>query len=126
VRHGVLGLALARGPNYNEWEIDANREKIAAEAIKKARALERGAGASEQAYIHAMEKRVSANGKADQKTKGANYRDAMRNLMKRYPDDLDVAECLHAKGKAAEEGDVRKEFQEGWKHAETELRMEDL
>jgi hypothetical protein len=50
----------------------------------------------------------------------------MRNLMKRYPDDLDVAECLHAKGKAAEEGDVRKEFQEGWKHAETELRMEDL
>src|SRR5580704_11696452 len=50
------GIALARGPNYNEWEIDASREKIAAEAIKKARALERGAGASEQAYIRAMEK----------------------------------------------------------------------
>src|ERR1700722_5356994 len=61
------GLALARGPNYNEWEIDANREKIAAEAIKKARVLERGAGASEQAYIRAMEKRVSANPKAEQK-----------------------------------------------------------
>ncbi len=33
------GIALARGPNYNEWEIDAGREKIAAEAIKKAQAL---------------------------------------------------------------------------------------
>jgi tetratricopeptide (TPR) repeat protein len=85
------GLALARGPNYNEWEIDANREKIAARAIKKARALERGAGASEQAYIGAMEKRVSANPKADQKKMGANYRDAMRDLMKRYPDDPDAA-----------------------------------
>src|SRR5580698_8398437 len=29
------GVALARGPNYNESEIDASREKIAAEAIKK-------------------------------------------------------------------------------------------
>src|SRR5580704_19050808 len=34
------GIALARGPNYNEWQIDAHREKIAAEAVKKARALE--------------------------------------------------------------------------------------
>jgi tetratricopeptide (TPR) repeat protein len=85
------GLALARGPNYNEWEIDASREKIAAEARKKARALEHGAGASEQAYIRAMEKRVSANPKADQKKMGANYRDAMRDLMKRYPDDPDAA-----------------------------------
>jgi tetratricopeptide (TPR) repeat protein len=85
------GVALARGPNYNESEIDASREKIAAEAIKKARALERGAGASEQAYIRAMEKRVSANPKAEQKKMGANYWDAMRNLMKRYPGDLDAA-----------------------------------
>ena len=85
------GIALARGPNYNEWEIDASREKIAAEAVKKARALERGASASEQAYIRAMAKRVSAHPKADQKKLGANYRDAMRELMQRYPDDLDAA-----------------------------------
>ncbi len=37
-----------------------------------------------------------------------------------------LAECLHAQGKSAEEGEVRKEFQEGWKHADTQLRMEDL
>ena len=33
------GIALARGPNYNEWIIDAGREKTAAEAIQKAQAL---------------------------------------------------------------------------------------
>jgi hypothetical protein len=37
-----------------------------------------------------------------------------------------LAECLHAQGKASEEDAVRKEFKEGWKHADTELRMEDL
>ncbi len=85
------GIALARGPNYNEWEIDASREKIASEAMKKAQALERGASASERAYIHAMAKRVSAQPKVDQKKLGTNYRDAMRAMMKRYPDDLDAA-----------------------------------
>jgi tetratricopeptide (TPR) repeat protein len=85
------GIALARGPNYNEWEIDASREKIAAEAIGKAQALAVGAGVAEQAYIRAMAKRVSLDPKADQKKLGANYRDAMRELMKRYPDDMDAA-----------------------------------
>src|SRR5271169_4437309 len=44
------GIALARGPNYNESEIDAAREKISAEAIKKAQALAGHASASKQAY----------------------------------------------------------------------------
>src|SRR5665213_78786 len=79
------GIALARGPNYNEWEIDASREKTAAEAIKKAEALSSSASAAEQAYIRAMSMRVSIDPKADQKKLGANYRDAMRELMKRYP-----------------------------------------
>src|SRR3984885_14219708 len=42
------GIALARGPNYNESEIDAGREKLAAEAIKKAEALSSGVSAAEQ------------------------------------------------------------------------------
>jgi hypothetical protein len=37
-----------------------------------------------------------------------------------------LAECLHAQGKASEESAVRKQFEEGWKHADIELRMEDL
>jgi tetratricopeptide (TPR) repeat protein len=85
------GIALARGPNYNESEIDPDREKTAAEAIKKAEALSSGASAAEQAYIRAMAMRVSSDPKADQKKLGANYRDAMRELMKRYPNDMDAA-----------------------------------
>jgi tetratricopeptide (TPR) repeat protein len=85
------GIALARGPNYNEWEIDSGREKIAADAIQKAQALAIHASAAEQAYIRAMSQRVSADPKADQKKLGANYRDAMREVMKRYPNDMDAA-----------------------------------
>src|SRR3984957_14310747 len=85
------GIALARGPNYNESEIDAGREKTAAEAIKKAEALSAGVSAADQAYIHAMSLRVSSDPKADQKKLGAKYRDAMRELLKRYPNDMDAA-----------------------------------
>jgi tetratricopeptide (TPR) repeat protein len=85
------GIALARGPNYNESEIDAGREKSAAEAIQKAEALSAGASSAEQSYIHAMSLRVSMDRKADQKQLGAKYRDAMRDLMKRYPNDMDAA-----------------------------------
>src|SRR5580698_7770452 len=85
------GIALARGPNYNEWEIDSGREKVAANAIQKAQALADHATAAEQAYIRAMSKRVSTDPKADQKKLAANYRDAMREVMKRYPNDMDAA-----------------------------------
>ena len=85
------GIALARGPNYNESEIDPSREKTAAQAIQKAEALSSSASAAEQSYIHAMSLRVSADPKADQKKLGANYRDAMREIMKHYPADLDAA-----------------------------------
>ncbi len=85
------GIALARGPNYNEWEIDASREKTASDAIRKAVALRANSSAAEQAYIRAFAKRVSADPKADQKKLGANYRDAMREVMRQYPNDLDAA-----------------------------------
>jgi tetratricopeptide (TPR) repeat protein len=85
------GIALARGPNYNESEIDADREKIAADAIRKAVALAGDSNATEQAYIRAFATRVSAVPKADQKKLGANYRDGMREVMRQYPNDLDAA-----------------------------------
>jgi hypothetical protein len=85
------GIALARGPNYNEWVIDASREKIASDAVKKAQELAAHASAGERAYIGAMAQRVSADPKADQKKLGENYRDAMRALMRQYPDDMDAA-----------------------------------
>src|SRR5580704_3272121 len=61
------GIALARGPNYNESEIDASREKTASDAIAKAQALAPGSSAAEQAYIRALAKRLSTDPKADQK-----------------------------------------------------------
>jgi tetratricopeptide (TPR) repeat protein len=85
------GIALARGPNYNEWIIDAARENAADEAIQKAQALAAGSSAAEQDYIRAFSKRVSSDPKADQKKLGENYRDAMWQLTERYPNDLDAA-----------------------------------
>ena len=85
------GIALARGPNYNEWWIDAGREKTAAEAVQKAEALASGSSAEEQAYIHALAQRFSTDPKADQKKLGASYRDAMREVMRLYPNDFDAA-----------------------------------
>jgi tetratricopeptide (TPR) repeat protein len=37
-----------------------------------------------------------------------------------------LAECLHAQGKTSEETAVRRQFEAGWKRADTKLRMEDL
>jgi len=37
-----------------------------------------------------------------------------------------LAESLETKGKASEGSAVRKQFDEGWKHADAQLRMEDL
>jgi tetratricopeptide (TPR) repeat protein len=85
------GIALAQGPNYNEWVIDAAREKMAAETIQKAVALASGTTDAEQAYIRTLAKRFSADPKADQTKVGASYRDATRELMRRYPNDLDAA-----------------------------------
>jgi tetratricopeptide (TPR) repeat protein len=85
------GLALAKGPNYNEWTIDAGREKVAAEAIQKAQSLAAGSSAAEQDYIRAFSKRLSSDPKANQTKLGENYRDAMRQLRRRYPNDMDAA-----------------------------------
>jgi tetratricopeptide (TPR) repeat protein len=85
------GIALARGPNYNEWEIDPGREKASADAIKQAQGLASKATSAEQAYIAAFAKRVSADPKTDQNKMGAAYRDAMRDVMRAYPNDLDAA-----------------------------------
>jgi tetratricopeptide (TPR) repeat protein len=84
------GVALAVGPNYNDPEIDQERLKAAVEAIGKAQAV-RGAPANEQAYIGALAKRYSLDPKADRKQLGANYSQAMGEVSKRYPNDLDAA-----------------------------------
>src|SRR5580698_6258273 len=84
------GIAEAVGPNYNDPASD-DRFKQAHEEIQKAVDLSAGASPSERAYIQAMAKRFPADPKADRRKAAEEYHDAMREVMKKYPDDLDAA-----------------------------------
>ena len=85
------GVALAVGPNYNDPEPDLTREKNAWDAIQKARSLAAGATEPERAYIEALAKRYSSDAKPDLKQLGLDYKNAMGDVTKRYPEDLDAA-----------------------------------
>ena len=84
------GVAEAVGPNYNDPASD-DRFKQAHEAIQKAVDLSGGASDSERAYIAAMAKRFPADPKSDLRKAAEEYRDAMREVVKNFPDDLDAA-----------------------------------
>ena len=84
------GMAEAIGPNYND-PASEDRFKQAHEAIAKAQSLAAKATASERGYIDAMAKRFPADPKSDLKKAAEDYRDAMRDLVKHNPDDLDAA-----------------------------------
>ncbi|MEN3330863.1 MAG: hypothetical protein V7641_228 [Blastocatellia bacterium] len=84
------GVALALGPNINA-DVDPEREKLAYEAIQKAVGLAAKMSEPERAYIEAMAKRYSNDPKADLKKLNVDYKNAMADLVKRYPDDLDAA-----------------------------------
>src|SRR6202163_626527 len=84
------GIAEAVGPNYNDPASD-DRFKQAHEAIQKAVDLSSNAPPSEQAYIQAMALRFPADAKADLRKAAEDYHDAMREVSKKYRDDLDAA-----------------------------------
>ena len=84
------GIAFALGPNIN-LDVDPEREKAAYEAAQRARALAAAAPANERAYVDALVKRYSNDPKADLKALAVQFKDAMRDLTRRYPDDLDAA-----------------------------------
>jgi tetratricopeptide (TPR) repeat protein len=84
------GVAIAVGPNYN-LPVDADHEKIAADAASKAQALAAKAPQVEQDYIVAIAKRYSSDPKPDYHQLDIDYSNAMRALSRKYPDDLDAA-----------------------------------
>jgi len=84
------GIALALGPNIN-LDVDPEREKAAYDAAQQAKALLGGAPAVERAYVEALAERYSNDPKADLKALAVKYKDAMRRLVRQYPDDLDAA-----------------------------------
>ena len=91
------GVAEAVGPNYND-PASADRFKAAHEAIQKAVDLSANASPSEQAYIQAMAKRFPADPNTDLKKAAEEYHDAMRELVKQFPDDLDAATLFAESG----------------------------
>jgi tetratricopeptide (TPR) repeat protein len=84
------GVAEAVGPNYND-PADPDRYKHAHDAVQKAVDLSSGASPSEQAYVQALAKRFPADPSSDLKKAAEDYRDAMRQLVNQFPDDLDAA-----------------------------------
>jgi tetratricopeptide (TPR) repeat protein len=91
------GIAEAVGPNYNDPASD-DRFQQAHEAIQKAVDLSANASPSDQAYIQAMALRFPADLKADRRQAAEAYHDAMREVMKKFPDDLDAATLFAESG----------------------------
>ncbi|MDZ7962921.1 MAG: hypothetical protein RMY34_34505 [Aulosira sp. DedQUE10] len=88
------GIALANGPNIN-LDVDSDRELAAYEAIQQAVALSNHASPQEQGYINALAKRYSNNPHAYLYKLAVDYKNAMADLVKGYPQDLD-AKTLYA------------------------------
>ncbi len=91
------GVAEAVGPNYND-PASEDRFKQAHEAIQKAVDLSGSASPSEKAYIAAMALRFPADPKSDLRKAAERYHDAMREVVKTYPDDLDAATLFAESG----------------------------
>ena len=91
----LWGIALAYGPNINDFDMDRERVKTADEYVKKALAVASNGTERERAYLEALSKRYSSDPNADLKKLQVDYKDAMAALASRYPDDLD-AQTLYA------------------------------
>ena len=84
------GVAYALGPNIN-LDVDMERERAAYEAVQKALQLSAQAPENERAYIEALAKRYSIAPGTDLKKLAVDFKQAMGELVRRYPDDLDAA-----------------------------------
>ena len=91
------GIAEAVGPNYND-PADLDRFLKAHSAIQKAQDLAASASPSERAYIAAMAKRFPPAVGADLHQAAEQYHDAMRELVRQFPDDLDAAALFAESG----------------------------
>lgn len=84
------GIAYALGPNINA-PMEGAAVPQAYAAIQKAQELAPRASAVEQALIAALAKRYAAEPVEDRSSLDKAYADAMRQVVKQYPNDLDAA-----------------------------------
>lgn len=83
------GIAFAYGPNIN-MPMMPDAHAPANEAIKNAQRLAGGASEAEQAYIAALTKRYAGDPAADRAVLDNAFAEAMRDVAKKYPNDLDA------------------------------------
>jgi len=84
------GASLGLGANYNDPS-NPDRFTQAYKYLEKAIELAPGVSEAERGYINALAKRYSKDPAADKAKLAADYRMAMAELVKQYPDDLDAA-----------------------------------
>ena len=84
------GVAFALGPNINA-PITEPAAIEGYQAIEQAKKLAPNVSERERAYIDALSKRYVADPRAARPPLDAAYADAMRDLARRFPDDLDAA-----------------------------------
>jgi tetratricopeptide (TPR) repeat protein len=84
------GIALVLGPNIN-MAMDSEAVPPAYIAIKKAISLMKYASQKEQDYIKTLATRYGAEPVEDRTPLNEAYANAMRELSKKYPEDLDAA-----------------------------------
>ena len=86
------GVALSIGPNYNDAAVDAARAQATYAAVKSAEQRAQNVSARERDYIAALAKRYpSAEPAADWLGFHRDYSQAMREMVAKYPDDVDAA-----------------------------------
>ncbi|MFL6246116.1 MAG: hypothetical protein ACJ74H_08835 [Thermoanaerobaculia bacterium] len=86
---GYWGIAYALGPNIN-LDVDPEREKQAYDAVQTALAHLGNASARERDLVNALAKRYSNDPAADLRALAVEFSNAMGELSRRYPDDLDI------------------------------------
>jgi tetratricopeptide (TPR) repeat protein len=86
------GVALSIGPNYNDAAVDAARAQATYDAVKNAEQRAGNASARERDYIAALARRYpTPEPAADWLGFHRAYSEAMREMVARYPDDVDAA-----------------------------------
>ena len=83
------GIAIAEGSNSNS-PTDPDREKRALAAVREAQRLAPGVTPAERALIDALAKRHTDAAGADRAALDRAYADAMREVARQYPDDLEA------------------------------------
>ncbi|MDZ4699784.1 MAG: hypothetical protein SH809_08780 [Rhodothermales bacterium] len=84
------GVALVLGPNINAAMDPASMPEAHA-SVERARALAGGVSERERDFIEALAVRYAPEAPADRSPLDAAYKDAMRAVAEKYPDDMDAA-----------------------------------